>query len=186
MRILTAVLVMIIAGLAGASTLVEQYQQDNELACLDCHNSVLSGNQHFIESSDECLYCHENKGPTENGHRVITSVDDNICLACHIEQDPMISSSQHSLINCVDCHNPHGSKEVYNMNYDMISLCADNCHDHNQLGNSHPVGARYTDKRTGDEMTCVSTCHSVHTPREPKLLRYTSEDLCRQCHESKY
>jgi predicted CXXCH cytochrome family protein len=65
-------------------------------------------------------------------------------------------------------------------------LCVGACHGDHDLGVSHPVGDDVEDKRIGGAMSCVSTCHSMHQRREPKMLQMTAVNLCHECHGDKF
>ena len=71
-------------------------------------------------------------------------------------------------------------------NKNVVTLCRENCHNKAQLGNSHPVGGHSQDRRTGQQLTCVSTCHSLHNPKEEKLLQYSVRNVCYECHQEMY
>lgn len=154
--------------------------------CSECHTSVLSERtNHFIDTEDDCLFCHENDIGGGDSH-VITFVENDLCVACHVEQDRMDATDIHGDLNCIECHNPHGSNHKYSFNAESISLCSKTCHTSNQLGNSHAVGEGILHAKTGEELTCISACHSVHKPQDEKLLQMAEQDeLCGQCHDDK-
>ncbi len=156
-------------------------------SCSDCHDSVLSERtSHFIDTEDDCLFCHETDIAGGEIH-AISFGENDLCVACHVEQDRMDTTDVHGSLNCIECHNPHGSNHAYSFSTESVSLCAETCHTSDQLGNSHAIGEGVFDMQTGEDMTCISTCHSIHKPRDVKLLQVVGRDgLCIQCHDDKY
>ena len=78
-------------------------------SCGECHDSVLSERtNHFIDTEDDCLFCHETD-PTGAGGHVYSFGENDLCVACHVEQDRVEETDVHSGINCIECHDPHGS-----------------------------------------------------------------------------
>lgn len=154
--------------------------------CQSCHDEIINSKQsHFIESSDDCQFCHVvNKNSSD--HVILSIKDNDLCVACHVEQSDMNSSSAHEPLFCVECHNPHGSNQDKMFNKTVVDLCREKCHTKAELGNSHRVGGTMIDARTGGELTCISTCHSLHNPKEAKLLQYSATYVCQECHEEMY
>jgi len=158
-----------------------------EDSCSGCH---FSGNQdqrsHDIDTGGECNYCHRSVG-SNDAHNISTNRDSFNCMFCHSELNPTTSSlGAHKNLQCVDCHTAHGPNGGYRLVKSVVSLCSETCHTADQLGKSHPVGQGVIDKSTGTELTCVSTCHSVHNSRDDKLLQFADTDLCLQCHTEKF
>jgi predicted CXXCH cytochrome family protein len=156
-------------------------------SCLSCHDSSPGiQNTHFINSSDDCRFCHEPHGSGLD-KRAETIRSNILCLSCHAEQDPSYQQSLvHTGLQCTTCHNPHGSDSSPMLVRESVTLCTESCHTSAQIGLSHPVGTGVIDKATGREMTCVSACHSIHDAAEPKLLQLADLDLCAKCHGEKF
>ena len=169
------------------TTSVGQLSTAGDGDCLNCHNDyVSSAIRHFLDSSNDCQFCHEVVGVTEGVHQIETYGGDNICMACHADHESGIAEQIHTNQECITCHNPHGSDHSPNLVMSNLLLCSESCHDADQLGLSHPIGSEAIVESSGEEMTCVSTCHSIHQPQEEKLLQYSAIDLCTQCHGDKY
>jgi predicted CXXCH cytochrome family protein len=156
-------------------------------SCLSCHNlSPGTQNTHFINSNDDCRFCHE-PHDSENGKMAETIHSNILCLSCHAEQDPSYQESPaHTELQCTTCHDSHGSDSGPMLVRESVTLCTESCHTTGQIGLSHPVGSGVIDKTTGHAMTCVSTCHSIHDAKEPKLLQFADMDLCATCHGEKF
>ncbi|MEE9555478.1 MAG: cytochrome c3 family protein [candidate division Zixibacteria bacterium] len=164
--------------------------QNSESDCGKCHQEKLdSRSSHFIESGDDCIFCHETGQTLElsGQHTTVTVSGNELCQSCHTSRGIAVSSKEHEILECVDCHNPHGSNQENNLNSPVISLCTGSCHSNHELGRSHPIGAGVVDPNTRTEMTCVSTCHTVHNSEaNGKLLQLAAIDLCYSCHNTKF
>ncbi|MEE8577888.1 MAG: cytochrome c3 family protein [candidate division Zixibacteria bacterium] len=154
--------------------------------CLDCHPDQISKQvSHFMTSSDDCQFCHELSG--ETGQLEMTTVTDNSsCVACHIQNDILFDDGAHVEMLCTDCHAAHGSDFQTLYVSAETSLCFQNCHGDADMGLSHPVGDGIEDIHAGSDLSCVSTCHSIHQPTQPKMLQVASLDLCMRCHSEKF
>ena len=170
----------LLIGLAVASN---PHSSDSE-NCLGCHDSLIRGQtRHFVESNDDCMFCHER---TPDGDVLSFQSDNLVCVACHADHEVSLSTAGHADLSCTECHNPHSSDQPNLFARTELSVCADNCHGSHDLGISHPTGARITDVTTGEMVTCVSTCHSMHAPGNEKMLQMASTELCYQCHDEKF
>ncbi len=157
-------------------------QQDTR--CLDCHSERLNGQTlHFAQNNDDCMFCH---GGIDGAAVISTETDNLVCVACHADHDIDRHTDAHTDLLCTDCHDPHSSAEPHLFRLPEGSLCANECHGEHDLGMSHPTGAGTLDKTTGSEVTCISTCHTMHQPHDEKMLQMASTDLCFQCHDDKF
>lgn len=154
--------------------------------CLECHSSLLAGSsKHFFNSGDECDFCHESV-VTSEGDTLMTISQDEPCLICHVESEHFSMGGSHGDESCLGCHTPHSSDYASLINRPIIELCSETCHGSEKIGVSHPVGEGIIDHNTGDEMTCTSTCHQLHSPGSSSLLYASSTDLCFDCHGEKF
>ncbi len=150
--------------------------------CLACHNGMFDGKPgHFIQDNVDCMFCHS--WTTSGGSVFYVSNTNLVCVACHADHSVENQTVSHSNMQCIDCHNPHGSANEHMFTKTEITLCGSNCHGQHDLGLSHPTGEGTVDKITGGEVTCISTCHTMHQPVEEKMLQVASIDLCYQCHD---
>ncbi len=155
--------------------------------CTSCHFTATGKDaKAHLSSASDCVFCHE--GIVSAGNYVISTLDDNeTCLFCHTEQNPAFQAlAAHGDLSCTRCHDAHGTSAGPRLRSTEIALCSNACHGSGELGRSHPVGPGVIDNLTGAEMTCVSSCHSVHNPAEPKLLQTESQALCKRCHSEMF
>ncbi len=155
-RISTIMILAILVGTSGS-----KQKAETEMICVDCHNEKLvSGESHFVDNSDDCLFCHEVTS-VSTIHEVSTYSSNVVCEACHPRRYEETLDSGHADLSCSNCHDPHGSNNEKMLMKPVISLCMESCHTDGDLGLSHPVGADKVDRNIGSSMTCVSTCHSI-------------------------
>jgi predicted CXXCH cytochrome family protein len=168
-------------------------------ACYECHTNYT---RHFAASAhgrvhapdaqmkDQtgCESCH---GPGSRhiaagggrGRFIINpGRDSQSCLTCHLQVHAEINLPQHHPIpegrmNCVQCHDPHGSDimKAANTGLAMARLnesCA-SCHREQ----SRPHVYEHDALREG-----CTTCHSPHGSINAKMLVERDNNLCLKCH----
>jgi len=152
--------------------------------CLKCHVDRFDRPVgHFIETNDDCAYCHE---INPSGSEILTVTDNTVCQVCHIANSDAVEGGAHLGVSCMTCHDPHSGDYPHRFRKAEVSLCLGDCHGDHDLGVSHPIGETVPDPRVGGAMSCVSTCHSMHRPKEPRMLQMAALDLCRECHRDKF
>lgn len=152
--------------------------------CLSCHaNQFDKFDNHFVESNTDCVFCHDR---SDDGLTITTITSDEICQVCHVTNSHAVETGAHSGISCMECHDAHSSDNDHLFRTVETSLCTGSCHGSHNLGVSHPQGVSIADDNTGSALSCVSTCHSMHKPAEPKMLQMAALDLCAQCHGDKF
>lgn len=168
-----------------ASTMGETTSKTKKTSCQSCHSDMFkTQDNHFISTADDCRFCHDVTG-SGSKHEVSTIENNSACVACHPQQDRLNTSDTHADMLCADCHAVHGSEITSQLIRPVVQLCSASCHTTHELGRSHPLGQQITDNRTGGELTCISTCHSLHKPKDKKLLQIAATHLCSACHTSK-
>ena len=154
--------------------------------CLGCHAHIIdSPSSHFIESNDDCLFCHRVVGATTS-HLQLDNIGASLCAGCHVRESLALATTEHRSLACTSCHDPHGSEHDHNHVAERDALCLTSCHTLHELGRSHPRGAGVRDVVTGEELTCVLACHSNHSAGYPMLLQTDRQQLCMRCHVDKY
>jgi predicted CXXCH cytochrome family protein len=114
-----------------------------------------------------------------------TSKDD-ACVRCHQAPVETVKAFRHPLIKegrCTACHSTYDMLMHRETNPPALDICLQ-CHTDDKLGRSHPVGEGIIDPKTGETMTCVSACHSLHGADYKYLLPYENNmHLCLSCHK---
>jgi predicted CXXCH cytochrome family protein len=106
---------------------------------------------------------------------------------CHTElkaREQLYQHKPYAQGQCLDCHKTYHTENTQKQyTQSDIDLCI-SCHTDYKLGVSHPVGEGVIDPKTGQMMTCTSTCHLSHTaPYEFLLVKPGNGRLCVHCHE---
>jgi DmsE family decaheme c-type cytochrome len=127
------------------------------------------------EISEQCVMCHEDKAANLQGTPHVLPGKDRtsgsrvkvFCQDCHINPDKHLQDPS------VETASKAGDMPAEQ----MLAVCSV-CHSSRHVtelaeGNPHLTGG----------MTCAS-CHKVHRPNEPKLLKKPSVELCLECHRS--
>jgi DmsE family decaheme c-type cytochrome len=152
--------------------------------CMNCH---ASGTQHMnainsIHTSNNvsCISCHSPHHSTTKEF-LLTKAQPQLCYSCHLQQKAQFEMPFHHrvnerLIQCSDCHNPHGTvgaKQVRTSST-QDAVCF-TCHTDKQgpfVFEHEPV------KIEG----CLS-CHVPHGGANQHMLRVSNVNLlCLQCH----
>ena len=161
--------------------------------CTSCHNPHGSNNRgaifdvaHAAVIEGKCTECHQK--PTSLKTKKKTT---QLCRGCHqdmVEQTfnknrvhwPLLDK-----VGCVNCHDPHATKEQKLLKGSMVNVCG-RCHaDTVQL-------QEWSIKNSKDERICepikkgnCTACHSPHAADNVLLIREQdiSFGLCGRCHE---
>jgi predicted CXXCH cytochrome family protein len=167
-------------------------------ACYDCHTNITRifpasahGRLHFEGSGmaglTGCESCH---GPGSKhieagggrGRFIVNPRRDPVaCFQCHLQTQAEFSLPQHHPViegrmNCVQCHDPHGSdifKPAGGLAMARINQSCAQCH-REQTG---PFVFEHEAMREG----CQS-CHNPHGSMNRKLLVESGLNLCLKCH----
>ena len=152
--------------------------------CLQCHESNLE-NVNFsrsvhLKNGVGCLSCHSPHHAIEANY-LLTKPQTQLCFGCHAAQKaefarPYRHRVDVGLIQCSDCHNPHGTPVGRQLRTasGQFPVCT-NCHTET-MG---PFAFEHVPVR---QEGCTS-CHSPHGSTNPRLLRVSQVNLlCLQCH----
>ena len=152
--------------------------------CLACHSS---GSEHMnfsrsahSENNLSCVSCHS-PHQASNKHFLLIKAQPALCYSCHQKIKPQFNMPFHhrveeGLIQCSDCHNPHGGFAGKQLRSAAArdSLCF-TCHVDKQ---GPFVFEHQAVKTEGCE-----TCHSPHGSPNPRLLKTSNLNLlCLSCH----
>lgn len=156
-----------------------------DMECSTCHTFCLNGIEgHLGTDGSGCAYCHH-WTVVDNDLQSVTVPENADCTKCHRSSVNFRINGAHESQTCTTCHTPHDSDQGYLLRGSINNLCTGNCHRSDQLGRSHPRGSGAIDVHTGSEISCTSTCHSIHTTSSEKLLTASPPYLCASCHTDK-
>ncbi|PYX89138.1 MAG: cytochrome C [Acidobacteria bacterium] len=152
--------------------------------CLQCHESSLE-NVNFsrsvhLKNGVGCLACHSPHHATESDY-LLTNKQILLCYGCHATQKaefarPYRHRVDVGLIQCSDCHNPHGTLVGRQLRTAAgeFPVCT-NCH-------TETMGPFAFEHVPVKQEGCTS-CHTPHGSTNPRLLRVSQVNLlCLQCH----
>jgi predicted CXXCH cytochrome family protein len=164
--------------------------------CADCHANItrafpaspharLHLEQAAMTGEQGCEACHGpgSKHVADGAHRFIVNPgrDPEACFQCHLEAHAQFSLPQHHPVlegkmNCVQCHDPHGTDIMKPAGGLALSrgneTCAQ-CHREE----TRPFVFEHAALREG----CV-VCHEPHGSVNDKLLTQRDNNLCLRCH----
>jgi predicted CXXCH cytochrome family protein len=160
--------------------------------CVSCHNPHGSNNRgivfdvaHASVTERKCTACHQ-KATSLKTRRPATE----LCKGCHkkmVEQTfgqnrvhwPLLDN-----VGCLNCHEPHASKEQKLMKGPEISVCGE-CHSDTvelqELSKENPKNKNLCEPVKSGNCT---TCHSPHASDNVLLVTQESIsfDICAGCH----
>jgi len=156
--------------------------------CLTCHAAAHPNFEHTAhgEGNIDCLSCHNiHKSATETS--LLSQPQPKLCYGCHTDiraafAQPFHHKVDEGLINCSDCHDPHGTfKGTLQRPAAMLhngpggyAVCV-KCHAEAAGPWVYPHPVIQTEGCGG--------CHYPHGSPNPRLLtRNNVNSLCLQCH----
>jgi DmsE family decaheme c-type cytochrome len=153
--------------------------------CTKCHQSSLE-TQNFSKSAHmanglSCTTCHSPHKSSDVNFMLVKSEKD-LCFGCHAAQKaefarPYRHRVEVGLIQCSDCHNPHGTQTGHQVRTaaGQFAVCT-KCHT-DTMG---PFVFEHAPVKTDE--ACLS-CHTPHGSTNPRLLQVNNINfLCLRCH----
>ena len=153
--------------------------------CLKCHQSSLE-TQNFatsvhLSNGVSCTTCHSPHNSTDVNFLLVKS-QTTLCFGCHTAQKaefarPFRHRVEVGLIQCSDCHNPHGTATGGQVRTaaGQYAVCT-KCHT-DTMG---PFVFEHAPVKTDEG--CLS-CHVPHGSTNPRLLQVNNVNfLCLRCH----
>ena len=153
--------------------------------CSGCHQSSLE-TQNFSKSAHlanglTCISCHDPHNSTDVNF-LLKQKQLDLCYSCHkAKQAEFARPYRHrvdsGLIQCSDCHNPHGSQTGGQLRSaaGQFAVCT-KCHT-DTMG---PFAFEHAPVKTGE--SCLY-CHTPHGSTNPRLLVVNNVNfLCLRCH----
>jgi DmsE family decaheme c-type cytochrome len=159
-------------------------RQETSARCLSCHGEAHE-QSHFAESAHSssdvgCLDCHSPHHAKEKEFLLVQD-QPQLCYGCHTSAKADFAKPYHhrvneGLVQCNDCHNPHGTGTVRQLRSlpsgDFICY---KCH----VDKQGPFVYEHVPVKTEG---CTS-CHTPHGSTNPRLLKVMPVNmLCLQCH----
>jgi DmsE family decaheme c-type cytochrome len=152
--------------------------------CLTCH---AGGPQHMnainsIHSANDvsCVSCHS-PHHAETREFLLVKAQPKLCYSCHLQQKPQFEMPFHhrvneGLIQCTDCHNPHGTvkpKQVQTSST-QNAICF-KCHTEKE--------GPFVFEHPPVKIEGCQSCHVPHGGANMHMLRVSNVNLlCLQCH----
>jgi DmsE family decaheme c-type cytochrome len=161
-----------------------QSRQATSARCLSCHGEA-HAQSHFAQSAHAssdvgCLDCHSPHHAQEKQHLMVQS-QPQLCYGCHTTAKADFAKPYHhrvneGLVQCSDCHNPHGTGTVRQVQTLASGDAAcSKCHVDKQA----PFVYEHVPVKTEG----CSSCHTPHGSTNPRLLKVSLVNmLCLQCH----
>jgi DmsE family decaheme c-type cytochrome len=159
-------------------------RQETSARCLTCHGEDHE-QSHFAESSHAssdvgCVDCHSPHHAKEKEHLLVQN-QPQLCYGCHTSAKADFAKPYHHRVNeglmqCNDCHNPHGTATLRQVRTlpSGDAVCY-KCH----VDKQGPFVYEHVPVKTEG----CSSCHTPHGSTNPRLLNVNLVNmLCLQCH----
>jgi len=148
----------------------------NVLSPLPAKEKAVSSHAPF--EAGDCSLCH--KSADRNAPGPITAAVNDQCLGCHEDFRKILArKSSHAAAkkSCVNCHNPHNSRQAKLLVEDPLTLCL-SCHEEiKNLAIQSPV--KHDPVTKGAK---CANCHNPHGANVEHLLVQLPFHLCIKCH----
>lgn len=156
---------------------------DISARCLDCHQSSHEQNNYgrsaHLQSGVSCIDCHSPHNPKESEF-LLKESSPKLCYSCHMDvraqfARPFRHRVNEGLMQCNDCHNPHGGFERHQLRtaVGQDQVCY-KCHADKQ----GPFVYQHEAKIEG-----CQACHSPHGSTNQRMLNQNQVNLlCISCH----
>jgi predicted CXXCH cytochrome family protein len=171
-----ATLVVLWVGARTASPAEVPETLDPSAPCVtsECHSEIGElANFHWEDIQEECRECHEG---AEEEHDFSVEAPPALCMNCHDPVDTGATLHDPAEEDCLECHNPHGSKVGWLLAAESQPEICFGCHDEEDV-----IKDEY--KHGPVESGECSGCHNPHSSDHASLLRAEGNDLCLGCHE---
>lgn len=175
-------------------------------SCLPCHKKLTEQKVKHAALEGGCSSCHQGKSEGGKTTFTLTAKGNDLCFTCHpdkqelLKKEKMVFHAPFKDMDCITCHNPHGSATARLLTSPVPELCL-TCHDNKK------VDPKAVTKHAPFEAGECLTCHTAHAsetaglipkPKEEPKKDEKKEDakkneepkvpvneLCFTCHEKK-
>ena len=152
--------------------------------CMTCH---AGGTEHMnainsvhTKNDISCISCHS-PHHAQTQEFLLVKAQPELCYTCHLQQKAQFDMPFHhrvneGLIQCTDCHNPHGTVTAKQVRTSAAqdAVCF-TCHTDKQ--------GPFVYEHAPIKLDGCQTCHSVHGGPNPHMLKLSNVNLlCLQCH----
>ncbi|HXW57793.1 MAG TPA: DmsE family decaheme c-type cytochrome [Candidatus Cybelea sp.] len=152
--------------------------------CLSCHASdseqAHAANSLHRDNGVSCVGCHSPHHATTKQH-LLSKAQPELCYTCHLAQKPQFEMPFHhrvneGLIECTDCHNPHGTAAPKQVRLaDTQDQVCFKCHADKQ--------GPFVYEHAPVKIDGCTSCHNTHGGPNPHMLKLSNVNLlCLQCH----
>ena len=147
---------------------------DNCLSChTDMHADAVFGDAHY-DAAGGCADCHT----AHNAKSSMVHEGSELCFSCHRDKMAQANMPSHhpvreGLMQCTDCHDPHGKGTSHTAGMEPNELCF-SCH----AAKEGPFIFEHA-----PAMEDCSICHEPHGTVADNLLVQTEPTLCLSCHQ---
>lgn len=188
---------------------------DNTMACSYCHQTHTAQGTALLKQTTQtalCFTCHDGTGSNYNVKGNLDSTDPSIKTFHPVMDTGNLEIPQ--LLQCSDCHNPHGDKDALGNDYKKLLRVTDGtttayqgndvclkCHGENDrkftdtyysdtAGNHTNANAAHFDTTKSSllplsgTLITCSKCHSPHSGKYSQLTDLQEENLCITCHSN--
>ena len=139
----------------------------------ECHQDQLGFDNMHGPVVDDCAKCHI-EGNKEEHTFFFVKQPEELCIQCHARDRAAHIHEPAANMQCLECHDAHGSDHPSILVADPKGdLCA-RCHQDTRLDAEYVHGPVVVG-------ACV-VCHEAHASEEPALLRKPERDTCLDCH----
>ena len=157
-------------------------EKEVDAKCLTCHQGQHANFQRTAhgEANVSCIGCHSIHAAADTGP-LLKAAQPKLCFECHTDIKPQFNQPFHhkveeGLIQCSDCHDPHGTFNRKNLrsSSQMDAVCT-KCH-------TETAGPFVYEHAVVKTEGCTA-CHFPHGGPNPRLLNRASVNtICLQCH----
>lgn len=156
--------------------------KDVDEKCQECHEARRAHFEHSAhgKANLSCIGCHVIHADGAPRYLLKTKQPE-LCFQCHSDVKPQFSTPFHhkvqeGLINCTDCHDPHGALGENSLpSATRQFMACTKCHG--------PMAGPFVHVHAAVKAEGCTACHFPHGGPNPKLLVQANVNtICQECH----